>query len=70
MSDILWIFSRIGFRDVIDILLVAGVLYALLQLIKGTQAIQLLRGVIILVFMAVLLSSTAMKTRMITPRKS
>lgn len=57
MSDILWIFSRLGFRDVIDILLVAGVLYALLQLIKGTQAIQLLRGVIILVFMAVLLSS-------------
>ncbi len=57
MSDILWIFSRLGFRDIIDILLVAGVLYALLQLIKGTQAIQLLRGVIIVVFMAVLLSS-------------
>jgi len=57
MSDILWIFSRLGFRDVIDILLVATVLYALLMLIKGTQAIQLLRGVIILVFMAVLLSS-------------
>jgi diadenylate cyclase len=57
MSDILWIFSRVTFSDVIDILLVAGVFYAVLQLIKGTQAIQLLRGVIIFIFMAVLLSS-------------
>ncbi len=57
MSDILWVFSRLSFTDVIDILLVAAVFYALLQLIKGTQAIQLLRGVIIFIFLAVLLSS-------------
>jgi len=57
VSDILWVFSRLGFRDVIDILLVAVIFYALLQLIKGTQAIQLLRGVIIFIFLAVLLSS-------------
>ena len=57
MSDVLWILSRLGLRDAIDILLVAGVLFSLLRLIKGTQAVQLLRGVIILVFVAVLLSS-------------
>jgi diadenylate cyclase len=57
MSDVLWILSRLGLRDAIDILLVAGVFFALLHLIKGTQAVQLLRGVIILVFVAVLLSS-------------
>jgi len=57
MSDVLWILSRLGLRDAVDILLVAGVFFALLHLIKGTQAVQLLRGVIILVFAAVLLSS-------------
>jgi len=57
VSDILWIFSRLRFSDVIDIVLVAVIFYALLQLIKGTQAIQLLRGVIIFIFLAVLLSS-------------
>jgi diadenylate cyclase len=57
VADILWVLSRLHFSDVIDILLVATVLYALLQLIKGTQAIQLLRGVIIFIFLAELLSS-------------
>ncbi len=57
MSDILWVLGRIQPTDVIDILLVALILYGLLQLIKGTQAIQLLRGVIIFVFLSALLSS-------------
>jgi diadenylate cyclase len=57
VSDILWVLSRVQPSDVVDILLVATILYALLQLIKGTQAIQLLRGVIIFIFLAVLLSS-------------
>lgn len=57
MSDILWVFSRFQFSDAIDILLVATIFFALLQLIKGTQAVQLLRGVMILIFLTVLLSS-------------
>jgi diadenylate cyclase len=57
VSDILWIFSRLDISGVVDILLVATVFFALLRLFKGTQAIQLLRGVIILVFLAALLSS-------------
>lgn len=57
MSDILWLFSRMRFSDAIDIFLVACILFAFLQLIRGTQAIQLLRGVVMFVFLAVLLSS-------------
>ncbi|MGQ9493893.1 MAG: diadenylate cyclase CdaA [Anaerolineae bacterium] len=57
MSDILWVFSHIRFSDVIDILLVSSIFFALLQLFRGTQAIQLLRGVIIFIFLAVLLSN-------------
>ncbi|MBC7260590.1 MAG: TIGR00159 family protein [Chloroflexi bacterium] len=53
----LWVFSHIRFSDVIDILLVSGIFFALLQLFRGTQAIQLLRGVIIFIFLAVLLSN-------------
>ena len=57
MSDILWVLSRLSFRDAVDILLVALVFYALLRLFKGTQAIQLLRGVIIVIFLTALLSN-------------
>ena len=57
MSDILWVLSRLSFRDTVDILLVALVFYALLRLFKGTQAIQLLRGVIIVIFLTALLSN-------------
>ncbi len=57
MSDILWLFSRMRFSDAIDIFLVACIFFAFLQLIRGTQAIQLLRGVVMFVFLAVLLSS-------------
>ena len=57
MSDILWLFSRMRFSDAIDVLLVACIFFAFLQLIRGTQAIQLLRGVVIFVVLAVLLSS-------------
>jgi diadenylate cyclase len=57
VSDILWLFSRMRFIDAIDVFLVACIFFALLQLIRGTQAIQLLRGVVIFVLLAVLLSS-------------
>ena len=57
MSDILWILSRFRMSDAIDVFLVAASFYAVLRLIRGTQAIQLLRGMIILIFLTVLLSS-------------
>jgi len=58
LSDILWIFSRFDWRSAIDVLLVALFFYWLLSLIQGTQAVQLLRGIIIIVLLSVLVTST------------
>lgn len=54
-SDILFIFQRLNWLSVIDILLVTLILFALLYLMRDTQAMVLLRGVIsILVLFALL----------------
>jgi diadenylate cyclase len=58
LSDILWIFSHFDWLSAIDILLVALFFYWLLFLIQGTQAVQLLRGIIIIVLLSVLVTST------------
>ena len=57
MSDIPFILSRLDFNSLIDILLVATVFYWLLTLIQGTQAVQLLRGVLILAVLAAIAAS-------------
>lgn len=57
MSNFLDLFSRLDWVNVLDILLVALVFYSLLLLIQGTQAVQLLRGLIILVLLAILVTS-------------
>lgn len=43
------VFSGVGIADVIDVLIVAFVVYQLLKLIKQTRAEQLLKGVLVLV---------------------
>ena len=58
MSDILWIFSRFDWLSAIDILLVALFFYWVLFLVQGTQAVQLLRGIIIIVVLSVVVTST------------
>ena len=50
-------FARLNWISVVDILLVATVFYGLLMLIQGTQAVQLLRGVILVVLVAVMITS-------------
>lgn len=57
MSDLFFILSRLDFISVIDILLVALIFYWVLTLIQGTQAVQLLRGVLILSVLAVIAAS-------------
>ncbi len=57
MTDVLWIVSRLTLSDLVDILLVALTFYGLLLLMRGTQAVTLLRGVIVLVLSAILVSS-------------
>jgi diadenylate cyclase len=57
LSNFLDLFARLDWVNGLDILLVALVFYSLLLLIQGTQAVQLLRGLIILVLLAVLVTS-------------
>lgn len=51
------LFQRLDWLSLLDILLVAGVIFAALTLARGTQAVLLLRGVIVLVIGIALLSS-------------
>jgi diadenylate cyclase len=56
MNAWLDVLSRFGILDVIDILIVAFVLYRFLLLIRGTRAVQLLKGVVV-ILMATAISS-------------
>jgi len=57
VADLLWTLRQLDVRAVIDILLVALIFWGLLRLIQGTQAVQLMRGVILVVLVAALLTS-------------
>jgi diadenylate cyclase len=56
VPDILRVFSRFDWVALLDVSLVALILFWLLFLLRETQAVQLLRGIIILVLLAGLLS--------------
>ncbi|MEJ2559766.1 MAG: hypothetical protein P8186_26820 [Anaerolineae bacterium] len=56
MTDVLSILLRLDWKSVIDILLVSFVFYWLLRLIQGTQAVQLLRGIVIIVVVTVVIT--------------
>jgi len=62
VNNILWILSKLELRNLIDILLVAGFFYGVLVLVRGTQAVQLLRGVILIAITLVLVGSIASLT--------
>ncbi|MBI3361627.1 MAG: TIGR00159 family protein [Chloroflexi bacterium] len=57
MIEIVSLFQRLDWLSLLDILLVAGAIFAALALVRGTQAVLLLRGVIVLVISIALLSS-------------
>lgn len=59
MANIFWILSKLDLRNIVDILLVAVVIYGVLLMVRGTQAVQLLRGVILLAIVVSLLGSIA-----------
>jgi diadenylate cyclase len=56
VADPLWYLQRLDWIDVLDILLVAFVFFWVLYLVRGTRAVPLLRGVIILIIFIALLS--------------
>jgi diadenylate cyclase len=59
VANIFWILSKLDLRNIVDILLVAVVIYGVLLMVRGTQAVQLLRGVILLAIVVSLLGSIA-----------
>lgn len=57
MPDVLWILTQFSLReDLVDILLVAILFYLLFFLAQGTQAVQLLRGMVMVILVAFLAS--------------
>ena len=57
MANLVWYFQRLNLIDLLDILLVAFILFWVLYLVRGTRAVPLLRGVIFLIIVVTLLSS-------------
>jgi diadenylate cyclase len=59
LHDLVTYLRAIRLVDVVDILLVAAVFYGLLYMVRGTRAVQLLRGILVLVLGVFLLSQVA-----------
>jgi diadenylate cyclase len=59
VANVLWVISKIDLRNLVDILLVASVIYVVLLLVRGTQTVQLLRGAILLALVVSFIGSVA-----------
>lgn len=57
LDNILFIFQRLSWLSVIDILLVTLIFFGLLYWLRGTQAMVLLRGIILIVVALILITS-------------
>ena len=63
MSDILFSLTRLQqWRNVVDITLVALIFYLLLRLLRGTQAIQLIRGLLLIALVLAVISRSMQLT--------
>jgi diadenylate cyclase len=56
VADLLWYLQRLDWIDALDILLVAFIFFWVLYLVRGTRAVPLLRGVVILIIVVTPLS--------------
>ena len=56
-ENLVFIFARLNWLSVLDILLVATVIFIILQLFRGTQAVVLLRGALLLIVLIGLLAT-------------
>ncbi|MDI9546830.1 MAG: diadenylate cyclase CdaA [Chloroflexota bacterium] len=63
MSEILLSLSRLqDWRNLVDIALVSVIFYVLLQLFRGTQAVQLLRGILVIALIAAIINQMVQLT--------
>lgn len=56
-SEIVYIFQRMNWLSILDVFLVAVVVFAVLILLRDTQIMILLRGVILIIILLVLLTT-------------
>jgi diadenylate cyclase len=59
MSDFFWVIQRLNWLAVLDIALVSLIFFVVLLLVRATQAVPLLRGLLVLGVISVLLSGAA-----------
>lgn len=57
LSDIAFLFQRVDWSDILDLVLVTLIFYSILMLVRDTQAVVLLRGAILLIILLSLLTS-------------
>ncbi len=57
IANLVFIFERLNWLSIVDVLLVAAVFFAILVLLRGTQAMVLLRGALLIVALLGLLTS-------------
>lgn len=57
LNDLIFIFQRLDWLSVLDILLVTLIFFGLLYTLRDTQAMALLRGILLLVMLVALLTS-------------
>ncbi|NPV09805.1 MAG: TIGR00159 family protein [Anaerolineae bacterium] len=57
MSQLTWLVQRLTWLSLLDILLVAAIIYGLLTILRRTQAVLVLRGLIIVAILAILMTS-------------
>ncbi|HNR02570.1 MAG TPA: diadenylate cyclase CdaA [Anaerolineaceae bacterium] len=56
-SEIVYIFQRMNWLSVLDLFLVAAVVFAILVLLRDTQIMVLLRGVVVIILLLVILTT-------------
>lgn len=57
INDISFLFQRFGWTDLLDIIMVTAIFYAVLVLLRETEALVLLRGVIFIIVLLTILTS-------------
>ena len=62
MTEMLYILRSFNWQAILDIAVVAVILYQLLMLIKGTRAVQLLKGLFVLVIVSILARQLGLTT--------
>ncbi len=55
MIDLVWVLQRLTWTDLLDIFLVALIIFLILYFLRGTRAVSLLRGIVLLTIILALL---------------